>query len=124
MSGVKVDGLRALIRDLEKAGVKVADLREAFGLIARRGKGLAIGFAPRRSGTLASSIRSNTAKNYAAVTAGGARAPYAGPINYGWLDRDIKPSGFMQKADAAIRPHVARELETAITRMLRERNLK
>jgi hypothetical protein len=120
---VNVDGLKKLVRDLEKAGVQVADLKVAFGSIAAEARSLAAGFAPRRSGRLAASIRSSTAKNYATVTAGGARAPYAGPINYGWPRRNITGSGFMQKADAAIRPRVLQDLVTAVDRLLREANL-
>lgn len=120
---VKVNGLKELVRDLEKAGVQVADLKATFGGIASEARSLAAGFAPRRSGKLAASIRSSTAKNYATVSAGGTRAPYAAPINYGWPRRNIKGAGFMQKADAAIRPRVLRDLVLAVDRMLREKDL-
>lgn len=120
---MRVDGLRETVRDLEKAGLGVDDLKAVFGAIAKEARSLAVGFAPRRSGKLAGSIRSSAAKNYATVSAGGARAPYAGPINYGWPKRHITGAGFMQKADAAIRPHVLRDLVTAVDRLLRETNL-
>jgi len=120
---VKVDGLKELVRHLEKTGVQVADLKAAFGGIAKEAQSLAVGFAPRRSGKLAASIRGSTAKNYATVTAGGSRVPYAAPINYGWQKRNIAGAGFMQKADAAIRPHVLRDLVTAVDRLLREQDL-
>lgn len=120
---VKVDGLKELVRDLEKSGVQVADLKAAFGGIAAEARELASGFAPRRSGKLARSIRSSTAKNYATVSAGGSRVPYAGPINYGWPKRNITGAGFMQKADAAIRPRVLTDLVRAVDRLLREKNL-
>lgn len=121
--GVRVDGLKELVRDLESAGVQVADLRNAFSSITKEARSLAIGFAPRRSGALQRSIRGSTAKNYARITAGASAVPYAAPINYGWQKRHIKGTGFMQKADAAIRPHVERDLLRAIYTMLRERNL-
>jgi hypothetical protein len=120
---VKVDGLTKLVRDLERTGVQVADLKAAFGGIAQEARSLAAGFAPHRSGKLAATIRGSSAKNYATVSAGGTRAPYAGPINYGWPKRNIKGDGFMQKADVAIRPRVLRDLVTAVDRLLRERNL-
>jgi hypothetical protein len=121
--GLKVDGLKQLVRDLEATGVQVADLRAAFGGIAKEASSLAAGFAPRRSGKLAASIRGSTAKNYATVTAGGSKVPYAAPINYGWTKRHITGSGFMQRADAAIRPHVMQDLTTAIDKLVREKNL-
>lgn len=120
---VEVDGLKQLVRDLEKSGVQVADLKAAFGGIAREARDLAAGFAPRRSGKLAASIRASAAKNYATVTAGGRGVAYAGPINYGWPKRNITGSGFMEKADAAIRPRVLQDLVTAVDRLLRESDL-
>ncbi len=120
---VRIDGLNELVRDLEKAGVQVADLRAAFGDIAQEARTLAAGFAPRRSGRLVSSIRASTGKNYATVRAGGSRVPYAAPINYGWAKRNIQGAGFMQKADVAIRPRVLRDVLVAVDRLLRERDL-
>ena len=120
---VKVAGLKELVRDLEKTGVQVADLRAAFTGIAAEARSLAVGFAPRRSGKLAGSIRGSAAKNYATVSAGGAKAPYAAPINYGWPRRNIQGAGFMQKADAAMRPRVLRDLVTAVDKLLREKDL-
>lgn len=120
---VRVDGLRQLVRDLESSGVEVADLRAAFGGIAKEATTLAAGFAPRRSGALQRSIRGSQGKNYARVTAGSSRVPYAAPINYGWQKRHIQGSGFMQKADAAIRPHVLRDLIRAVDKLLQERKL-
>jgi hypothetical protein len=116
---LRIDGLKDLVRDLEKAGVQVADLRAAFTGIAREARSLAVGFAPRRSGQLRASIRASQAKNYARVTAGSSRVPYAAPINYGWEKRHIRGAGFMQKADAAIRPHVLRTLVAAVDRMIK-----
>lgn len=121
--GVKVSGLNELVRDLESAGVQVADLRKAFTAFTKQARSLAVGFAPRRSGALQRSIRGSTARNYASISAGASTVPYAAPINYGWEKRHIKGSGFMQKADAAIRPHVERDLLQAIYAMLRERDL-
>lgn len=122
--GVRVEGLRETIRSLEAVGVQVADLRQAFGAIAKEARSLAAGYAPRRSGALQRSIRASTSKNYAAVTAGSSKVPYAAPINYGWEKRHIVGAGFMQRADAAIRPHVLRDLQEALDRLLRERHLQ
>jgi hypothetical protein len=121
--GVKVTGLKETVRDLEAVGVEVKDLRKAFRSITKEARALAIGFAPRRSGALQRSIRGSTAKNYASISAGGSAVPYAAPINYGWERRHIRGSGFMQKADAAIRPHVERDLIMAVERLLRERRM-
>lgn len=121
--GVRVAGLRELVRDLEALGVQVADLKDAFGSIARQAAELASSFAPHRTGRLAASIRGSRAKNKAVVRAGGTRAPYAGAVNYGWAARGIKPAGFMQKADRAMRPRVQHELQAAIDRLITNKGL-
>src|SRR5438309_303834 len=92
--GVQVVGLRELVRDMERLGVEVSDLKDAFGQIATEAAHLAASFAPHRSGKLAASVRGSKAKNYAVVAAGGARVRYAGPIEYGWPARHIQPARF------------------------------
>jgi hypothetical protein len=121
--GVEVRNLDRVVRDLEAAGVQVTDLRRAFRTITKEARTLAVGFAPRRSGALQRSIRGTSAKNYSTISAGGKIAPYAAVINYGWAKRHIKGSGFMQKADAAIRPRVVREIEAELRRLFKERKL-
>lgn len=121
--GVRIQGLNRMVRDLQALGLDVEDLKDAFAPIAAEGARLAAGFAPNRTGRLAASIRGNRAKAKAVVTAGRARVPYAGPINYGWRKRGIAPAMFMQKADEAMRPRALAELEQAINRKIRERGL-
>jgi hypothetical protein len=121
--GVRVEGLAALQRDLLALGVELDDLKDVMGSLARRGASLAASFAPRRSGALAASIRGNRAKNAAIVSAGTARVPYAGAINYGWRRQHITPALFLQRADEAMRPHVAQDLDQAITRLIAERGM-
>jgi hypothetical protein len=121
--GVRVEGLGRLTRDLEQLGLDVEDLKDAFGSIAAEGARLASSFAPQRTGRLRASIRGNRAKSKAVVTAGRARVPYAGAINYGWPAQGIAPALFMQKADDAMRPRALDELEQAITAAIRRRGL-
>jgi len=122
-SGVRVEGLREVVRGLQRAGVDIADLKETFSSIAREGARLASGFAPKRSGRLAGSVRGNKAKNKAVVIAGRARIPYAGPINYGWRKRNINPSQFMQRADADLAPRVVEMLEVGLDEAIRRAGL-
>jgi len=121
--GVRVEGLNRLVRDLQALGLEVDDLKDAFGEIAAAGADLAAGFAPRRTGALAASVRGNRAKAKAVVSSGKTRVPYAGPINYGWPRRNIRPALFMQRADEAMRPRALAELDEAIARKIRERGL-
>ena len=122
--GFKVEGLTQVVRALQELGLDVDDLKAAFSRIADEGAQAASGFAPKRTGRLASDVRGNRAKSKAVVTAGRASVPYAGPINYGWRARNISPSGFMQKADQVMQPKAIQMLEDEINAQIRKRGLK
>jgi hypothetical protein len=115
--GARVTGLNRLLKDLQAMGVEVNDMKAAFRDIARQGAHVAGSLAPVRTGALARSIRGTAARNYAAVSAGGRKIDYAGPINYGWRKRNIQADRFMQRADHVIRPYAIRELATAVERL-------
>lgn len=121
--GVRIENLRRVIKDLQTLGVEVDDLKEAFGSIASEAAEKAAQFAPKRTGRLAASVRGNKAKSKAVVTAGRARVPYAGAINYGWRKRGISPSEFMQRADAAMQDRAVQLLEDSINRAMSRRGL-
>lgn len=121
--GVRITGLREVVRGLEKMGVEVDDLKDAFAPIAAEGAEIAAGFVHSRSGRLAGSLRGNRAKNRAVITAGGARARHAGPQNYGWRRRNIEPQGFMQKADQVLQTRSRVLLEDALNSAIRRSGL-
>lgn len=123
-AGFKVEGLSRVVRDLKALGLEVDDLKGAFSKIAAEGASVAAGFAPKRSGRLAGSIRGNRAQSKAVITAGRASVPYAGPINYGWARRNIAPSGFMQKADKVIAPKAVQMLEDEINKAIRNKGMQ
>lgn len=123
MAGVQVEGLNQVVRGLVELGLDAEDLKGAFGPIAAEGAELAAGFAPKRTGRLAGTVRGNRAKNKAVVTAGRGRVKYAGPINYGWRRRNIDPARFMQRADEAMRPIALEKLEDEINRAIERRGL-
>lgn len=120
---VRIDGLNAVVRDLLAMGLAVEDLKGGFSKIAGFGAVLASRYAPRQSGRLAGDIRGNRARNKAVIAAGRSSVPYAGPINYGWAARGIKPSGFMQKADKELQPYALRVLEQDVNARIRARGL-
>lgn len=121
--GFKVEGLSAVVRNLQALGLEVDDLKDAFSTIAAEGAGAAARFAPKRSGRLAGDIRGNRAKSKAVVTAGRKSVPYAGPINYGWPARNITGAGFMQAADEEMQPKALQMLEDEINRQIRKKGL-
>lgn len=82
-SGVRIVGLKEAIRDLERAGVELSDLKAAFKRIGQNVADDAKTNVNSQSGRLAASIRPSNTKNKAVVRAGSARVPYAGVIEYG-----------------------------------------
>jgi len=118
MAGVRVTGLNETVRALQRLGVEVDDIKDVMADIAAEGARLAGQYAPRRSGRLAATVRGNRAKGKAVVTAGKAKVPYAGAINYGWPGRGIKGRFFMQKADEALAPEAVKRLEAGIDRLI------
>lgn len=82
-SGVRVIGLRQVVRTLERYGVEASDLKAAFKRIGTMVGNEAKGLAPQLSGALANSIRPSNTKNRSIVRAGSAKVPYAGVVHYG-----------------------------------------
>jgi hypothetical protein len=122
--GVRVSGLNELVRGLQRAGVEVEDLKGVFSDIASESAGYVRAYVPRRSGKLAGTVRGNRAKSKAVVTVGRARVRYAGPINYGWPARNIRPADFIKKADYAIASRAVAMLDEGIDQLLRQVGLK
>lgn len=121
--GVRVEGLNALTRDLQKLGAEIDDLKDVFAEIAREGAAKASSFAPVLKGTLAADVRGNRAKSKAVITAGRASVPWAGPINYGWPVRNIAPALFMQRADEAMGPRAVQMLDEGIDKIINQLGL-
>src|SRR4051812_26763405 len=122
-AGFKVEGLTQVVRALKDIGLEADDLKDAFSKIAAEGAHVAAGFAPKRSGRLAASVRGNRAQSKAVITAGRAAVPYAGAINYGWGKRGIAPSHFMQRTDAVMTPIAIRRLEEEINQAIARKGL-
>lgn len=121
--GVQVDGLSRLIRDLERLGVEVSDLKEAMGRVATEVMPDYQRHVPRVTGALVGDFRAAKAKGRARLLVGRARVPYAGPVNYGWSARNIKPANFVAKGDAAAAPKASNSLEREISQLISQLNL-
>jgi hypothetical protein len=87
---VQVDGLKRLRKELKRAGVDLADLREPNLEAAQTVASAAGPRTPRRSGRLASTVRPGANRTAGVIRAGNARVPYAGVIHWGWPARNIK----------------------------------
>lgn len=118
---LRVSGLRAAVRNLERAGADTQDMRQLIhtvGMVVVRAAS-----APVRSGKLEGTIRAGRGKTKAVVRAGGARAPYAGVIHYGWPARGIAAQPFLLDALQSQRNNVLQTLDTGIEEILRKNNL-
>lgn len=120
---VRVEGLNRLLRDLQAFGTDVEELKDGMSAIAQEGAHVMAGFTPRKSGALHATVRGNRAKARAVVTAGRARVPYAGPINYGWKKRNIRPANFTGKTDEVMNVKAPQMLEASISNLIEKRNL-
>lgn len=105
MTEVKVKGARKLRAELKRAGIDIADLKEAHAeashIAERAARPLTPVGATRR---LKGSLRSSGTKTAAILRAGRKSVPYAGPIHWGWPKRRIKPQPFMSDGAEASRP--------------------
>jgi hypothetical protein len=101
---VEIDGARELRASMKRAGEDLTELatlnREAAGVVAVR----AGGNAPRRTDTLASTVRFSGTKTAGVVRAGSAKVPYANPIHWGWPKRGIAANPFISEAGTATEP--------------------
>lgn len=91
---VQVDGLKALIKSLRRAGDDLSDLKTAnqeAATIALRG---AQALVPTRTGALAASGRTAKQAARARFMFGSARVPYAGVVHWGWPARGIEENTY------------------------------
>lgn len=118
---IRVTGLSQTLRQLSAAGASADDLKDlmvSIGEIVVRAA-----TPPEDSGTLASTLRTGRGKTKAVVRAGGARAPYAGVIHYGWPAHGIEAQPFLTDALADNRSKIFDRLDDGIGDLLKEHKL-
>ena len=118
---IRVEGLSRVLRNLAKAGVDSTDMKDAMHRIGQAVVNSAN--VPVRTGRLKSTLRAGKGKTKAVVRMGGARAPYAGVIEYGWRARGISGTGAVSAARDARRSESERMIRDAIEDLLRKNNL-
>lgn len=119
---VRVDGLRKTISRLSKAGADAEDMKD---LMKSLGEIVVKGATPPygATGALAKSIRAGRGKTKAVIRAGGAKAPYAGVIHYGWPARNIAPQPFLTEALTRRHDQIYSALELGIDALLAKNDL-
>lgn len=116
--GVRVEGLGRVVRALERLGVEVDDLRDAWGRIASEAKRIYQAQTPRLTGRLRGNYRTSRAKGKANLYVGDAGVPYAAVQRWGWAARNIRPNDYVRRGDAIAQPRATASLETEIGRLV------
>lgn len=121
-AGVEVVGLNRVVRNMQRMGVSVEDLKGAFTRIGSRAESHAQSTAPRVSGALAGSVRQSRRKNSVYLYAGynSKRLPYAAVIHWGWPRRNIEGNPWMHRTVGVLGTwsvgEMQRELDSVIRR--------
>ncbi len=118
---LRVEGFGKTLRSMSKAGADASDMKDLMHTLGQ----VVISAAqpPRKDGTLAGTLRAGRGKTKAVVRAGGARAPYAGVIHYGWPAHNIEANPFLIDALRATRPQILAGLDKGLGELLRKNNL-
>lgn len=122
MSNVRVTGLRETVRSLERFGIEVGDLKNAFNKAGQIVVNEAQSMVPTLSGRLAASIRASKTKNKAEVRAGSAGIPYAGVIHYGGYN-NITGVPFLTDAVDRKQAEAIAAIETDLNRLIQSMGL-
>lgn len=117
-----VVGQKRFVQTMRKAGADMQELKEVNRRAADIAKAEAVARAPRgKTGRLAGSIRAGaTQKAGIIIRAGRKTVPYAGPINYGWPARNIRPRTFVNDAVASTESQWAKEYETFVKKTMNQ----
>ena len=103
-TGIRIEGLDALVRTMRKAGVDISELKAAHIRAGQIVADRAAELAPRRSGKLAGSVRPAKQAKRARIQAGSAKVVYGNPIHWGWPARNIEANPFISNAAQQTEP--------------------
>lgn len=118
----RVKGLSKVLRDMSKAGASTDDMKNVMHGIGQ----LVVNAAQPtiRTGKLKSTLRAGKGKTKAVVRMGGARAPYAGVINYGWPAHNIQAMPVpIEQTVRAERPEILQAVNDGIAEILSKNDL-
>lgn len=97
-----VVGQKRFVQTMRKAGADMDDLKEVNRAAAQIALPAVRNLAPRgKTGRLAGSLRVGATKRAGVIRAGRKAVLYAGPVNYGWPARHIKPRLFVNNGVAS-----------------------
>nr|UVY04836.1 MAG: putative tail-component [Bacteriophage sp.] len=116
-----VVGQKRFVQTMRKAGADMKELKEVNRQAANIALPAVRSLAPRgKTGRLAGSIRAGATQKAGIIRAGRKTVPYAGPINYGWPARNIRPRTFVNDAVASTESQWAKEYETFVKKTMNQ----
>lgn len=118
---VRVEGLSKLNRGLRGAGVDVQRMNEVMHAIGQAVVNSSS--VPVLTGRLKSTLRAGKGRTKAVVRMGGARAPYAGVIEYGWSARGISGSMAVNQARDRRKEESKRMIREGVDNILKTNDL-
>ena len=117
-NGIQVQGLRKVIREVEKLGVEVSDLKSVFTRIGARALNTANAGTPVRSGALKASNKQSKRKNSVYLYSGNAKANYAIFVHYGTIKQTANP--YLQAAVKKDGAWAVQELDRELGKLIRQ----
>lgn len=115
-NGVEVKGLRKVVREVEKLGVEVSDLKQVFTRIGARALSTANAGTPVRTGALKASNKQSKRKNSVYLYSGNAKANYAIYPHYGTINQPAQL--YLQAAVKKDGPWAVQELDREMKRLI------
>ena len=115
-NGVEVKGLRRVVREVEKLGVEVSDLKQVFTRIGARALSTANAGTPVRTGALKASNKQSKRKNSVYLYSGNAKANYAIYPHYGTINQPAQL--YLQAAVKKDGPWAVQELDREMKRLI------
>lgn len=103
-TGIKVEGGRQLRAEMKAAGDDLQDLKDAHKEAAEFVVSAAGPKTPRRTERLASTARAAGTATQAIMRWGGGQVKQAGPVHFGWAERNIKPQPWATEAAQETEP--------------------
>jgi hypothetical protein len=119
---IKVEGLRETQKALKNLEGGLDDLKDTNASLGNEIAQRASALAPRLTGNLAASIKSNRQAKKVSIKAGGAKVPYAGVIEYGWKARNIESRSYLRKAAFENRDYIVQKYEDGIKQVIQKYN--
>lgn len=116
--GVQVQGLRKVIREVEKLGVEVSDLKAVFTRIGARALATANAGTPVRTGALKASNKQSKRKNSVYLYSGNRKANYAIYPHYGTIYQAPQP--YLQAAVKKDGPWAVQELNRELGTLIKK----